>query len=99
MKVNSNLALYGLLAALVAFALAGAMLIHPGPESNQRLALFFGVVGTAVAAVVTLIKSDQAAHNTNGSLDARIESALLRAQATRRNTDVVPDSVRKDNAE
>lgn len=93
---NSNLATYGLLAALVAFALAGVLLIQPGPESTQRLGLFFGVVGTAVAAVVALIKSDQAAHNTNGSLDERIEQALLRAQNTRRKSDITPDSAAKD---
>lgn len=92
----SPLAAYGLLAALVAFALAGVLLIQPGPESNQRLALFFGIVGVAVTAVVGLIKSDQSATQTNGTLDKRIEDALLRAQSNRRASDIVPDAIRTE---
>jgi hypothetical protein len=84
MRNVSPLAIYGLLGVLVAFALAGVLLVQPGPESTQRLGLFFGVVGTAVAAVVAVLRSDQAATNTNGKLDARIQAAVHRANDARR---------------
>jgi hypothetical protein len=72
---------------LVLFALAGVLLVPPGPESTQRLGLLFGVIGTAVAAFVAMLKSAQAAANTNGKLDARIEAAVHRANAARRRGD------------
>lgn len=93
MSPKSPLAVYALLAVLIAFALAAVLLIPAGPEANQRLGLFFGALGVGIAAVVGLIKADQAAHNTNGALDGRIEAALLRAQSSRRRSDIVPDSV------
>lgn len=78
------------IAALIAFgtlALAGVLLVQPGPESTQRLGLFFGVLGTAVAALVALLRADQAATQTNGSLDARIQAGVHRAMSARRRGD------------
>lgn len=69
-------------------ALGAVLFVSPGPESQQRLALFFGLVGTGVAALVALIRSDQAASRLNGGLDERITSAVFRAQSVRRSTDV-----------
>lgn len=77
------------LSALVAFgllALAGTMMVT-GPDSMQRLALLFGILGTGVATLVAMLKADQAATQTNGSLDDRIQAAVHRAQAARRSTD------------
>lgn len=87
MRGLSPLAVYGTLVVLVLFALGGTILIQPGPESTQRLGLFFGVVGTAVAAIVTMIRSDQSAKQTNGSLDDRIRLAVYQAMDTRRKGD------------
>ncbi len=95
MTNNTNFSNVAIIAALLAFgalALAGVLLVSPGDEATQRLGLLFGVIGTAVAALVALLRADQAAKNTNGSLDARIESAVFRANATRRKSDIVPDS-------
>lgn len=87
MRGLSALATYGTLVVLVLFALAGVTVIQPGPESTQRLGLFFGVVGTAVAAIVSLIRADQSAKQTNGSLDDRIRLAVYQAMDTRRRGD------------
>jgi predicted cobalt transporter CbtA len=73
--------------ALVAFALAGLLLIPTGSESTYRLGLLFGIIGTAVAAFVGMLKAGQAASNTNGKLDARIEAGVHRAMAARRRGD------------
>lgn len=78
------------LATIVAFgilALLGVLLVSTGPESIQRLGLLFGVLGTGLAAIVSLLKSGQAADNTNGKLDARIEAGVHRAMAARRRGD------------
>lgn len=84
MKTTSPLAVYATLAVFGLFALAGVLFIQPGPESTQRLALLFGLLGTAVAALVAALKAGEAAVNTNGKLDARIEAAVHRANAARR---------------
>lgn len=89
MKSNAT-SLVVIAAGLIMFAclaLAGVLMIQPGPESTQRLGLFFGVVGTSVAAFVGLLKAGEAATNTNGSLDQRIEDGVHRALAGRRTTD------------
>ena len=85
MKVTP-LAAYAALIVFGLFALAGVLLVQPGPESSARLALLFGVIGTVVAALVAVLRSDQAATSsaqaasqTNGSLDARIEEGVHRA--------------------
>lgn len=80
----SNLAIAGGLTAAMCLALAAIILVQPGSESTQRLALFFGVVGSVTAALIGMLRADQARSNTNGSLDARIESAVYRAQRVRR---------------
>lgn len=84
MRSMSVLAAVGGLIALTAFALGAVLMIAPGPESTQRLALFFGLVGTGAAALVALLRADQAQSQTNGALDDRIEAAVYRAQAVRR---------------
>lgn len=73
--------------AISCLALAGVLLIAPGPESTQRLGLYFGVIGTIVATLVALLKADQAQQNTNGRLDARIQAAVHRANNARRRGD------------
>ena len=89
-----NMSTIALVAALIVFglmALAGVLLVQVGEESLQRLGLLFGVIGTAVAALVALLKADQAATNTNGNLDARIQAAVHRANAARRAGDLPAD--------
>lgn len=83
----SNVAVIGGLVAFGLLALAAVLFIAPGPESTQRLALFFGVIGSGVAALVALLRSDEAATQTNGKLDARIQAAVHRANNARRRGD------------
>ena len=95
----SGLAIWAVLIILVGFALAGILLIQPGAESDKRLALFFGVLATAVGVVAAVLKADQAAQNTNGKLDARIEAAVHRANAARRRGDepLTPEEIDRGN--
>lgn len=83
----SNVTIIGALVAFGFLALAAVLFVSPGPEALQRLALFFGVVGTGVASLVALLKSDEAATQTNGGLDARIAAAVHRANNARRRGD------------
>jgi hypothetical protein len=94
----SPLALSGTLAVLVAFALMGVLLVAPGSESTYRLGLLFGVIGTAIAAVVGMLKADQSATQTNGKLDQRIEYAVHTALDKRRRGDppTPPDQLPND---
>jgi hypothetical protein len=99
MKGNtSTLAVIGGLAVFGFLALAAVLMVSPGPESTQRLGLFFAVVASAVAALVALLKSDQAATQTNGTLDQRIEDGVHRALAGRRSTDGSIDTTRSSDA-
>ena len=78
------------LATMVAFgllALAGVVLVSAGPESTQRLGLLFGILGVGITALAALVKAGQAAQNTNGKLDDRIEAGVHRALAARRRGD------------
>lgn len=81
------LAAWGALVALAFFALAGVLFIQPGPESQYRLGLLFGVIGVGVTGIVAMLRADQSATNTNGKLDARIQAAVHRANAARRRGD------------
>lgn len=80
----SILAVIGGLTAFGLMALAAIILVADTPDSMNRLALFFALTSTVIAALIGAMRSDQAAKQTNGTLDDRIESAVLRAQATRR---------------
>ena len=94
----SKLAVIGGLTVALLLALAGVLLIQPGTEATQRLGLFFGVLGTVVAALIGMLRADQGAKQTNGSLDERIEAAVFRAQLARRRALEVSDT-RPDGAE
>lgn len=85
----STLVVVGGLIVFACLALAAVLLIAPGPESSQRLALFFGVIGSTVAALVAALRADQSQKQTNGTLDQRIEDGVHRALAGRRSTDRV----------
>jgi hypothetical protein len=85
MKDISPFSIVGAIIAVLCITLAGLVLIAPG--DNDRVALFLGVVGIALPALIGQLKADQAAGNTNGKLDARIQSAVHRANAARRRGD------------
>lgn len=77
-------------AGLAAFALiiaAVVLLAEPGDEGTQRIGLFLAAMAPAILGLVALLRADQAASNTNGKLDARIEAAVHRANAARRRGD------------
>lgn len=92
MTVKGNgVAIIGAILALSLFALAGVLFVAQGPESMQRLGLLFGVIGTGIAALVAALKSTEAASNTNGKLDARIQAAVHRANDARRRGEAPKD--------
>lgn len=80
----STLGVVGGLTAALLFALAAVLFVAEGPESTQRLGLFFGVLGIAITALVGMLRSDQAAKQTNGSLDDRIRAGVFQAMNARR---------------
>lgn len=88
LKSNSNLTIVLGVLVLTLFALGGVLLIAPGTEATYRLGLLFGVIGTGLAAFVGMMKAAQAAENTNGKLDHRIQAAVHRANNARRAGDV-----------
>ena len=79
------------LTALVAIVLivAAAVLFASGEQALERLAVLVGVVGLILPSVTALLRSDQAAEQTNGSLDARIAEAGAAALQARRRSDQV----------
>lgn len=81
---GNNVPYVAAIVVLGLFAVAGVLFVSPGPESLQRLGLLFGLLGTSVAAMAAAIKAAEAAHNTNGKLDRRLEAAMHRAMAARR---------------
>jgi hypothetical protein len=85
--VVSRISILIALCAFGFFALAGVVVVQPGPESTQRLGLLFGVIGAGIASLGALLKAEQAAGQTNGTLDARIQSAVHRANDARRRGD------------
>jgi hypothetical protein len=80
----SKVAIAGGLTVAMCLALAAILLLGDTDHEMERLGLFFGVLGTVVAALIGMMRADQGAKQTNGSLDARIESAVYRAQNVRR---------------
>lgn len=93
MKNVSPLATFGALVALSLIGLAAVLFVAEGGESMQRLAFLFGILGTGVAAVVGMLRSDQSKQQTNGGLDARIQAAVHRANAARRAGDNPADPI------
>lgn len=65
--------------ALSLCSLAGVILVQAGPESTSRLGLLFGVIGVGVGAIAATIKADQAASQTNGKLEERIEISVRKS--------------------
>lgn len=92
--VYSRVAVLVATIVLALIALAGVLFVQ-GDDATQRLALLFGILGTGLAAFVALLKSDQAATQTNGGLDHRIQAAVHRANAARRRGDppLTPEQV------
>ena len=77
-----------IIAGLTSFGLmALAAIIFVADDAGdelQRLALFFGLLSLIVPALLSMLRSDQSAANTNGKLDARIQAAVHRANNARR---------------
>lgn len=85
----SRVALIGALVAVLSLATAAVLFIGSDDSAMQRLALLFGLFGIALPGIVSLIKADQAAAQTdvtsniarslNGQFDARVQTAAQRA--------------------
>lgn len=69
--------------ALGALALGAIIAV----TDNDRLGLFFAMLGAIIASLGATLKADQAAGRLNGSLDRRIHDAVLAANRTRRESD------------
>lgn len=85
-KINSIVAIVGVI-ALCLFATAAVLFVGESNSSLQRLGLLFALFGTALTGLLAYIKAAEAAQNTNGKLDMRIEAAVHRAQNARRRGD------------
>ena len=92
----STLAIVGGLTAFGLMALMAVIFVAHADDANQRLGLFFGVCGAVVTTLIGMLKADQAQKQTNGSLDQRIQNAVVAAvtaaNAARRSTDPVPST-------
>jgi hypothetical protein len=64
-----------------------AVLLATGDQALDRLAVLVAVVASIVPGLIGLLRSDQAASQTNGSLDTRISDAVQESLKIRRHTD------------
>lgn len=78
-----------IVAGLVAVAglATASVLWASGDEALERLALLFAVFASIIPGLIAALRSDQAAAQTNGSLDGRIQNAVQDALMARRSTD------------
>lgn len=78
-----------IVAGLVAIAslATAAVLWSSGDAALERLALLFAVFASIIPGLIAALRSDQAAAQTNGSLDGRIQTAVQDALMARRATD------------
>jgi hypothetical protein len=93
----------GGLTAMIAFALAAVLFIQ-GDAAQERIGLFLALVGTVVAALISALRSDQAATSTNnvssiaqalnGGFEARVRHATREVVAE---TGTPADHVRAAN--
>jgi len=82
----SRLAIIGGLISIAAFATAGVMFVTSGDESIQRLGLLFALFGAIVTGLISALRSDQSASNTDktsgiataldGALELRVRNAV-----------------------
>jgi hypothetical protein len=86
----SRITIIGALVTMALFALAAVLFVADSSAANERLGLFFALAGAIVTGLIAALRADQAAVNTNGKLDARIQAAVHRANAARRNGDPPP---------
>jgi len=94
----SRIAIVGALVALVAFGLAAILFVADGTAATERLGLFFALVGTVVAGLIAVLRADQAATQTNGTLDTRIAEAVAAAMESRRSSDSPTEILAKRQA-
>jgi len=81
----SRLAIIGALVTFGAFGLAAVLFMSETGPATERLGLLFALFGTIVAALISALRSDQAATSTNassniatalnGNFDARVRNA------------------------
>lgn len=72
---------------VVAILALAAVTLVDNNLALERLGMFFGIATAIVTALIGALKADQAARQTNGSLDARLHDAIVKANATRRQSD------------
>jgi hypothetical protein len=84
----SRLALIAALVAFGAFGLAAVLLLTDSDAATQRLGLLFALFGSIVAALISALRADKAATQTDqtsqiasaldGMFDARVSEAMRR---------------------
>lgn len=99
MKVSSAF-LAAALVSVVALSVAAALFVT-GDRELEKLGFVAGVVGLVVPSIAAALKASQAADQTNGNLDARVEAAVGRVVGNRRAGDrvVVHETRRPDGVE
>lgn len=100
MKSASTVVLAAALVSIVALTVA-AVLLLTGDQQLEKLAVVTAVIGLVVPSLAGSLKASQAADQTNGGLDARIEAAVGRVVGNRRTGDrvVVHETRRGDPVE
>ncbi len=93
-KGLSTLAIVGALVAIAGLATA-AVLWTTGDQALERLGILVAVFASIIPGLISVLRSDQAAasshqaaEQTNGTLDARIQAAVQAAVQVRRPGDV-----------
>lgn len=79
----SNKVIVAAMVAMAAIGLGGILWVS-NEQGLERLGLLFALLGTCLASLTAALRSDQAAGRLNGTLDARIHDAVLKANQTRR---------------
>jgi hypothetical protein len=82
----SNVAIVGALVAIVLMATA-AVMFTTGDQALERLGILVAVIASVVPGLISSLRSDQAASQTNGTLDQRISDAVQAALKVRRHSD------------
>lgn len=85
---TSNAVVVGALVAIAALVTA-AVMFTSGDQALERLAVLVAVIGSIVPGLLAALRADHAATQTNGGLDAKIQSAVQAALQVQRSTDVV----------
>ena len=86
MKANSinAVTVVGAIVAIAAFATGAILFTADSDTGMARIGLLMAFFGTIIPSLIAALHAGKAREQTNGSLDARIEAGVYRAQEVRR---------------